>query len=226
MTRILFSYGGTLDKYIGDAIMGFWNHPKLQPDHAQRSVECAIEMQKKLTQLREKWLKQGLPKVEVRAGINSAVCMGGFIGSSIQMNFTCLGDGVNLASRLEGANKAYGTFIMIAESVHRHINTRLISTRFLDFLAVKGKAKPMEVFEVRGYHADEPEHWADCRKSYDEGIRLYLSRDWKKAEAAFNEVLKAFPDDGPAGVYIERCREFASNPPPENWDGRYILKTK
>ncbi|MDD3148910.1 MAG: adenylate/guanylate cyclase domain-containing protein, partial [Candidatus Riflebacteria bacterium] len=226
MTRILFSYGGTLDKYIGDAIMGFWNHPAPQADHAQRAVECAISMQRKLAELREKWLKQGLPKVEVRAGINTAVCMVGFIGSDIQMNFTCLGDGVNLASRLEGANKAYNTLMMISDSVHNQIDKEFISTRFLDFLAVKGKDRPVEVFEVRGYRRDEPEFWKIAESSYNEGIRLYLSRNWAESIAAFKKVLEMLPEDGPAKVYISRCEDFKNSPPPENWDGRYILKSK
>jgi len=226
MTRILFQHGGTLDKYIGDAIMGFWNHPAPQPDHAQRAVECAIAMQKKLAELRRKWLQQGLPRVEVRAGINTAVCMVGFIGSEIQMNFTCLGDGVNLASRLEGANKAYGTLMMIADSVHNRIDRGLISTRFLDFLAVKGKDRPVEVFEVRGYRRDEAELWLQAESAYKDGINLYLARDWEKAIAAFSTVLQLLPEDGPAQVYIDRCEEFKQHPPPENWDGRYILKSK
>lgn len=226
MTRILFQYGGTLDKYIGDAIMGFWNHPAPQPDHAQRAVECAIAMQKKLAELRRKWLQQGLPRVEVRAGINTAVCMVGFIGSEIQMNFTCLGDGVNLASRLEGANKAYGTLMMIADSVHNRIDRGLISTRFLDFLAVKGKDRPVEVFEVRGYRRDENELWLQAEAAYKDGISLYLARNWEKAIAAFSAVLQLLPEDGPAQVYIDRCEEFKQYPPPENWDGRYILKSK
>ncbi|HQB82315.1 MAG TPA: adenylate/guanylate cyclase domain-containing protein, partial [Candidatus Rifleibacterium sp.] len=226
MTRILFQYGGTLDKYIGDAIMGFWNHPAPQPDHAQRAVECAIAMQKKLAELRRKWLQQGLPCVEVRAGINTAVCMVGFIGSEIQMNFTCLGDGVNLASRLEGANKAYGTLMMIADSVHNRIDRGLISTRFLDFLAVKGKDRPVEVFEVRGYRRDESELWLQAELAYKDGISLYLARDWEKAIAAFSAVLQLLPEDGPAQVYIDRCEGFKQYPPPENWDGRYILKSK
>jgi len=226
MTKILFKTGGTLDKYIGDAIMGFWNHPQEQPDHATRSVECAVQMQRKLVELREKWLQQGLPKVEVRAGINSAVCMVGFIGSEIQMNFTCLGDGVNLASRLEGANKAYGTFIMISESVHKNIDQNLFSTRFLDFLAVKGKEKPMQVFEVRGYRQDEPAEWSEAEAHYRAGINEYLNRNWETAITSFGKVVNLFPDDGPAKIYEERCREFSLTPPPENWDGRYILKSK
>ena len=226
MTRILFEHGGTLDKYIGDAIMGFWNHPAAQPDHAQRAVECAISMQRKLAELRQKWLSQGLPKVEVRAGINTAVCMVGFIGSDIQMNFTCLGDGVNLASRLEGANKAYNTLMMISDTVHAGIDKKLISTRFLDFLAVKGKNKPVEVYEVRGYRRSETEVWSKAESLYQEGIKLYLNRSWEEAEAAFFQVLELIPDDGPSKVYIDRCVHFKQDPPPQDWDGRFILKSK
>jgi len=226
MTRILFKFGGTLDKYIGDAIMGFWNHPQPQPDHAQRATECAIAMQVKLAELRDKWLQQGLPRVEVRAGINAAVCMVGFIGSEIQMNFTCLGDGVNLASRLEGANKAYGTYIMISDAVYRQIDHALFSTRFLDYLAVKGKKKPIEVHEVRGYRCDESEAWLEADPVYKSALEKYLARSWDEAIELFENVLKLCPGDGPAGIYIERCRQFKLTPPPDDWDGSYSLKTK
>lgn len=226
MTRILFKFGGTLDKYIGDAIMGFWNHPKTQADHAQRATECAIAMQRRLGELREKWIKQGLPSVDVRAGINSAVCMVGFIGSEIQMNFTCLGDGVNLASRLEGANKAYGTLSMVSESVHRQIDRQLISTRFLDNLAVKGKEKPIEVFEVRGYRRDELPAWLEAEPLYKNAIEQYLARNWDAAVELFENVLRLCPADGPSKIYIERCQQFKKTPPAENWDGSYSLKTK
>ncbi len=227
MTKILFKNGGTLDKYVGDAIMGFWNHPTLQDDHTTRAVICAIEMQKKLKEMREKWIAQGLPKVEMRAGINTGNCMVGFIGSKIQMNFTCLGDNVNLASRLEGANKAYGTFIMISESVKKQLNPYLFSTRFLDFLAVKGKNEPVLVYEVRGFIEDESEVWLDkAGKLYEQGIKEYLAREWDKAIDLFEEVLNLIPDDSPSKVYIERCQHFKLVPPEKNWDGRFILKTK
>ncbi len=227
MTKILFKNGGTLDKYIGDAIMGFWNHPSSQEDHATRAVTCAIEMQKKLKEMRENWIAQGLPKVEMRAGINSGTCMVGFIGSKIQMNFTCLGDNVNLASRLEGANKAYGTFIMISEPVKKQLNPYLFSTRFLDFLAVKGKNEPVLVYEVRGWRNEESPMWLDIAgKIYQEGIDKYLAREWDNAIIKFNEVLSLFPDDAPSKVYIERCNHFKRYPPEKDWDGRFVLKTK
>ncbi|MBP5470196.1 MAG: hypothetical protein J6Z11_13230 [Candidatus Riflebacteria bacterium] len=227
MTKILFKHGGTLDKYIGDAIMGFWNHPTTQEDHATRAVTCAIEMQKKLKEMRENWMAQGLPKVEMRAGINSGTSMVGFIGSKIQMNFTCLGDNVNLASRLEGANKAYGTFIMISESVKKQLNPYLFSTRFLDFLAVKGKNEPVLVYEVRGWLNEENEIWKEkAGNIYQQGIDKYLAREWDNAIALFEEVLSLVPEDAPSKVYIERCQHFKQSPPEANWDGRFVLKTK
>ncbi|MBR4328900.1 MAG: adenylate/guanylate cyclase domain-containing protein, partial [Candidatus Riflebacteria bacterium] len=227
MTKILFKNGGTLDKYIGDAIMGFWNHPTTMEDHATRAVTCAIEMQKKLKEMRENWIAQGLPKVEMRAGINTGTCMVGFIGSKIQMNFTCLGDNVNLASRLEGANKAYGTFIMISEPVKKQLNPYLFSTRFLDFLAVKGKNEPVLVYEVRGWQNEETQVWKEkAGELYQNGIDKYLAREWNKAIELFEEVLKLVPDDAPSKVYIDRCKHFKQEPPEENWDGRFILKTK
>ena len=152
--------------------------------------------------------------------------MVGFIGSEIQMNFTCLGDGVNLASRLEGANKAYGTLSMISESVHRQIDRQLISTRFLDYLAVKGKEKPIEVFEVRGYRRNETAAWLEAEPVYKSGIEQYLARNWDTAVELFEKVLQLCPGDGPSAIYIERSRQFKKSPPPENWDGSYSLKTK
>lgn len=226
MTKILFEHGGTLDKYIGDAIMGFWNHPREQLNHAQLAVECAIAMQIKLAELRDNWIKQGLPSVRVRAGINSAFCMVGFVGSDIQMNFTCLGDGVNLASRLEGANKNYGTYIMISDSVHWQIDCQKISTRFLDYLIVKGKNTPVEVFEVRGYRKDDTKEWKEAEILYQSGLDLYFAKDFENAINVFKSVLKLIPDDEPAKLYIMRSQEYLLNPPPENWDKSYTLKTK
>lgn len=226
MTNLLFEHQGTLDKYIGDAIMAFWNHPHPLPNHAELAARCAIAMQKKLAVLREKWLRQGLPEVQVRAGINTSNCMVGFIGSDVQMNFTCLGDGVNLASRLEGANKNYGTLSMIAESVLNQLDSEVFSTRFLDYLVVKGKDQPIKVYELRGLRTDESKAWIEAEPSYNRGIENYLKRSWNDAIADFEAVIKLVGNDEPSTMFIDRCRKLAINPPPADWDGRFILKTK
>ncbi|HEY9068660.1 MAG TPA: adenylate/guanylate cyclase domain-containing protein, partial [Candidatus Ozemobacteraceae bacterium] len=194
--------------------------------HALRAAQCAIAMQRRLAVLRDEWLKRGLPRVEMRAGINTSECMVGFIGSDIQMNFTCLGDGVNLASRLEGANKAYHTLMMVSETTHRQLGESGIRTRLLDFLAVKGKAQPVKVHELIGVEGEEDALWNALLPIYDEGMQRYLARAWDEAEAAFRQVLALRPGDGPATVYLERIGHFRVEPPPDDWDGRYILKTK
>ncbi len=226
MTRIVFKYGGTLDKYIGDAIMAFWNHPTSQKNHAQLAVDCAIAMQNELELLRDGWHKRGLPEVSMRAGINTSTCMVGFIGSSIQMNFTCLGDGVNLAARLEGANKEYGTLIMISESVKDQLEKNSVPCRFLDYLAVKGKNEPIKVFEVVSGTEAKAENWEEFLKLYKLGIHSYLGKEWKNAEKHFKTALKIKQNDGPCLTYIDRCKHFSNFPPPENWDGRFEMKTK
>ncbi len=226
MTDLVFRFDGTLDKYIGDAVMAFWNHPGLQPDHALRAARCALAMQKRLAELRQIWKARGLPDVSMRAGLNTADCMVGFYGSSVQMNFTCLGDGVNLASRLEGANKAYGTLMMVAESTHQRLAGSGIRTRFLDFLAVKGKHLPIKTYELIGVEGEDEDVWGKVLPLYARGIEAYLARRWDDAEAALREVLVLRPGDGPSQTYLERVAAFREAPPPPDWDGSFHLKTK
>lgn len=226
MTDLLFEYGGTLDKFIGDAVMAFWNFPKNQEDHAVRAVLCAIAMQKKIKELQIDWARRGFPKVAARCGINTQEVVVGYMGSQkAQMNFTCMGDGVNLASRLEGANKEYGTMMMVSENTYKKVN-HAVRGRFLDFLAVKGKKEPVKVFELVCKIGDEPEGWFEKTEMYDKAIQLHLDRKWDEAIATFEDLLKKWPDDGPSKTYINRCKEYKENPPPEGWDGRYILTHK
>jgi adenylate cyclase len=226
MTDILFEYGGTLDKFIGDAVMAFWNYPRKQPDHAVRACLCAIAMQRRIEELQVDWAKRGLPKVAARAGMNSAEVVVGYMGSmKAQMNFTCMGDGVNLAARLEGANKEYGTTLMISEGTYQQVK-HVITARFLDFLAVKGKKEPVKVYELVCEKGKEPPEFNDRHKLYDHAIELHLERKWDEAIETFEKVLARWPDDGPSKTYIKRCQEYKQNPPPEGWDGRYILTHK
>lgn len=226
MTDLLFEYGGTLDKFIGDAVMAFWNYPKKQPDHAVRACLCALAMEKKIQELQVGWAERGLPKVSARAGLNSADVVVGYMGSiKAQMNFTCMGDGVNLAARLEGANKEYGTDLMVGNATYQQVKHR-ITGRFLDFLAVKGKKEPVKVFQLVSEIGKEPPDWHELAELYDKGIQLHLDRQWDDAIATFEEILTRWPKDGPSATYLKRCHEYVENPPPENWDGRYILTHK
>lgn len=226
MTDLLFEYGGTLDKFIGDAVMAFWNYPKAQEDHAERACLCASAMQRKINELQIGWAERGLPRVSARAGINSAKVVVGYMGSSkAQMNFTCMGDGVNLASRLEGANKEYGTNLMISDATYQKAKNK-VTARFLDFLAVKGKKEPVKVYELVCEKGNEPPGWAELAEMYDAAIQLHLDRKWDEAIATFEKILLRWPEDGPSKTYLSRCHEYIHNPPPEDWDGRYILTHK
>ncbi|MDD3146664.1 MAG: adenylate/guanylate cyclase domain-containing protein, partial [Candidatus Riflebacteria bacterium] len=150
----------------------------------------------------------------------------GYMGShKAQMNFTCMGDGVNLASRLEGANKEYGTLLMVSDATFQRAK-HVVTGRFLDFLAVKGKKEPVKVFELVCEKGNEPAGWFELSEMYDRAIQLHLERKWDEAIATFEELLKRWPDDGPSHTYIARCKEYKETPPPEGWDGRYILTHK
>jgi adenylate cyclase len=226
MTELLFKYGGTLDKYIGDAVMAYWNFPQRQEDHAVRACLYTIEMHEKLTELQADWKKRGFPKAYARAGMNTAKVVVGCMGSQkVQMNFTCLGDGVNLASRLEGANKEYGTLYMVSDATYQQAKHR-IRGRFLDFLAVKGKKEPVKVHELICEIGKEPPGLMDKIALYDKGISLHLERKWDDAIAALEELLTRWPEDGPAQTYLKRCFEYKENPPPDDWDGSYHLTHK
>ncbi|MBF0543865.1 MAG: CHASE2 domain-containing protein [Candidatus Riflebacteria bacterium] len=226
MTDILFKYGGTLDKFIGDAVMAFWNYPRGQEDHAVRACLCALEMQEKITELQKGWAERKLPKIAARAGINTAFVSVGYMGSEkAQMNFTCMGDGVNLASRLEGANKEYGTYLMISDATYQKAKDQ-VTVRFLDFLAVKGKKEPVKVHQLVSRKGQEPFEWSERIALYDKAIALHLERKWDEAISTFEELLSRWPDDGPSKTYLSRCHEYRENPPPEDWDGSYHLTHK
>jgi class 3 adenylate cyclase len=226
MTELLFEYGGTLDKFIGDAVMAFWNYPKKQEDHAEKACLCALDMQKKIAELQEDWKKRDLPEVAVRIGLNTAQVVVGYMGSiQAQMNFTCMGDGVNLAARLEGANKQYGTNLMISEETYMQAQNA-VTARFLDFLTVKGKNKPVKVYELVCKKGEEPEGWDKHFEMYNKAIDLHLEREWDQAIAMLGDILQSWPQDGLSLTYLKRCKEYKNNPPPENWNGSYTLTSK
>ncbi|MBX7150064.1 adenylate/guanylate cyclase domain-containing protein [bacterium] len=226
MTHIIFQQGGTLDKYIGDAIVAVFGAPLPQNEHALHACYAALEMQKALAELRQKWSQKGLPPVRNRIGLNTGKVVFGNIGSDIRYDYTAIGDHMNLSSRLEGANKNYGTYCMISEFTYNLVRERVI-VRDLDVIVVKGKSKPVKVFELIG-RANEPLS-AEQRKlieMYQEGIKLYRNRNWQEAIIKFEQALTFQHTDEPSKVYIRRCKEFMANPPNEDWDGTYHMTSK
>ncbi len=226
MTRLIFNQGGTLDKYIGDAIVAVFGAPMPQNEHALHACFAALEMQEKLVDFRAKWTERGLPPIRNRIGVNTGKVVFGNIGSEIRYDYTGIGDNMNLASRLEAANKNYGTYLMISEFTYNQVRERVI-VRELDLLVVKGKSKPVKIFELLG-RANEPlpEETRKLVEYYSEGIKKYRQRKWDEAIQKFEQALTCVHTDEPSKLYIQRCKKFIQAPPDESWDGTFHMTTK
>lgn len=225
MTEIITeTNGGTLDKFIGDAIMAFWGAPVEIDNHAEKSCLSALGMMEGLKKLRVKWDVEGKPPVDIGIGINTANVVVGNMGSDRRFDYTVMGDGVNLASRLEGINKTYGTNIIISEFTEQELSDNFIR-REVDLVRVKGKLKPVKIYELMGLRGTG-DGMMEKASMFLKGIELYEERKWKEAEELLKKLLDTYPDDGPSKVYIERCRTYKSSPPPDDWDGVFIMKTK
>jgi adenylate cyclase len=226
MTDIVIEYGGYLDKYEGDAVVAVFGVPVDQPDHAERACLAALEMQKLLVELRKKWLAERRPPFEVRIGLNTGEMIAGNIGGKNRFNYTVISDSVNLASRLEGANKMYGTKIMIGEETYNAAKGGIVA-RELDFLRVKGKAKPVRVYELLARRSDGfAESLNTAFTHFARGLELYRLQEWQKAIAEFRRVLEFRSDDGPAKEFLRRCDIFMQSPRPPDWDGVFEMRTK
>jgi len=224
MTDVIFKYWGTLDKYIGDAIMAFWGAPYPQADHAARACGAALEMLEMLKKLQAKWQAEGRPRIDIGVGINTGPMVVGNMGSAKRFNFTIMGDNVNLASRLEGTNKQFGTRIILSEATYLQVHERFIA-RELDLIRVKGKAKPVRIFELLGPTSELETHRARIER-FHKGLEEYRSGEWERALRTFEELTRDYPQDPPSRIFVERCRDLLQQPPEGAWDGVYVMKTK
>jgi len=225
MTDIIISHGGTIDKYEGDAIMAFYGAPQPYVDHELRACLAAIDMKKRLRELQEHWRNIGQHELFVRMGMNTGMAVVGNMGSRMRMDYTAMGDSVNLASRLEGANKIYGTTAMISENTYNAVKDH-VETRKLDVIRVVGKTEPIGIFELLGLKGTLPGKVYDALEHYNKGLDYFKERQWKRAMGSFMDTLKILPDDGPSKTYINRCEEFMKKPPSHKWDGVYTMKSK
>ncbi len=225
MTRIIMNYRGTLDKFIGDAIMAFYGAPLEQPDHALRACKTAIDMIKSLKTLQSEWRERNLPHIDIGIGLNSGEMTVGNMGSDERFDYTIMGDNVNLASRLEGINKQYGTNIVISQYTHALIKSNNLYVRELDSVRVKGKREPVTIYELIDYEKPKAQI-QEAVKKFENGLVAYKQKQWKEAIILFQETLRVKTDDKPAELYIERCEKYAQTPPPEDWDGVFVMKTK
>ena len=227
MTDIIFEHNGTVDKFIGDAIMAFWGAPINQDDSAILACRSSLKMIDKLDELTAQWSKEGKPHVFARYGINTGKMVVGNMGSYNRFNYTVMGDAVNLAARLEPANKEFGTTAMISEGTYKQLKDEFVC-RQLDLLIVKGKTKPVRVYELIADRASDKD-LSDIEKgvhTYRDALGYYYDMEWDKAINKFGKVQKILPDDGPSNTYIKRSKEFKQNPPDPDWDGVYRMLKK
>ncbi len=214
MTAIIKSHTGTVTQFIGDAVMAMWGAPIEDAQHARRACRAALEMQADVARHREDLRARGLPEIRMRVGIHTCQAVVGNLGGADRFNYTAIGDGVNLASRLEGVNKLYGTPILLSADTARQLGDE-IPLRPVDLVIVKGKTEPVEIFT--------PEDDALVRDLTREAIAAYRNRDWDASEAAWSKVAGHRPDDGVAAAYRARIAELRRSPPPEDWTGSIAL---
>jgi adenylate cyclase len=231
MTKIVFDTQGTLDKYIGDAVMAFWGAPFEEPDHAANACRASLAMMKTVRAMQKQWEAEGKPKLDIGIGLNSGSASVGNMGSALRYGYTALGDSVNLSSRLEGLNKEYGTHILVNESTYAGVKDDGFLFRELDIIRVKGKLQPVTIYELVG-NLSELEHDAGYSqlkqrlKDFAAARELYRKRDWEQAQHAFQEILNRTPDDGPSRMYWKRCQEYLFDEPPVGWDGVFTMTHK
>lgn len=224
MTMIVLERGGMLDKYIGDAIMAVFNAPVALPNHTASACEAAYDMLLKLKELNNEWGQRGTPHLDIGIGVNTGEAVVGNMGAEQRFNYTAIGDTVNLASRLEGLNKMYRTHIIVSEFTFAGAKDGF-TFRELDYVRVKGKQKPIVIYELVSRKGEDIAKERFC-SMFSNALALYRERRFSEAMDSFASALKEVPDDGPSSVYMERCRGYLTDPPPEDWDGVYAPKTK
>jgi adenylate cyclase len=251
MTKIVFKYEGTLDKYMGDAIMAIYGAPQDMPDHPYKACVTALDMMRQLHNMQKEWEKKNMPKINIGIGINTGAMSVGNMGSNIRFDYTVMGDNVNLSSRLEGINKQYGTNIIMSEFTHELIKERLVC-RQLDAVRVKGKKLPVKIYQLLGNKRQGDRRAAETiemkkkyamqrtsdrrktetnefellREDFELALGKYFTREFEESRRMFEKIEQDYPDDKPTKLFLKRIQEFTAAPPPPDWDGTFTMKTK
>ncbi len=231
VTDAIRAHHGIIDKYIGDSVMAFWT-PPFSPgdDHVAEACLAALDQQTAIVELRKELpnivgLRRNAPDFQVRMGLATGEVVIGTVGSPSAKSYTVIGDIVNLASRLEGTNKLFGTSICISEDTNR-LAQQQVETRELDLVTVAGKTEPVRIFEVMARVGDLDTVAAALRDRFAEGLTAYRRHDWDTAEAIFSDCLERRPDDGPSKLFMQRVARLRAAPPPTDWDGVWQLAEK
>jgi len=225
MTDTLLQYRGNVNKYLGDGIMTLFGAPSGEPHHATLACYAALACQRMLAQHRQAWQAVGFPDLTTRIGINSGLLVLGNMGSEKRVEYTVMGDSVNLASRLEGANKEYDTRILLGSRTYELARDD-IEAREVDRIRVKGKHDPVVVYELLGCKGELTAQQQQVVKAFCTGLEAYKQRDFTTAKRCFEEALQLDPHDGPSSEYRRRTEEYLLSPPPLDWDGVYTLTSK
>jgi adenylate cyclase len=225
MTDIIMQHRGNVNKYLGDGIMAFFGAPRYEAEHASMACFAALDCQFQLAQLQARWIAQGYPAITTRIGLNSGQVVLGNVGSPSRMEYTAMGDSVNLASRLEGANKYYGTEILLGAHTYELAKPDIVA-REIDALRVKGKQQPVVVYELLATTKTVVPQQRQLLTTFIQGLHHYKARDFLTAQRHFEAALKINPDDGPSQIYRQRAQDYHRSPPPGNWDGVYELHSK
>jgi adenylate cyclase len=226
MVECIQNEGGMLDKFIGDAIMAAFGIPVGHDDDEDRAVRATIAMIKSLEAWNVKRINEGKKPVHIGIGLNSDVVVTGNIGSKKRMDYTIIGDGVNLAARLESACKQYAARILISEFTQKKLRGTY-RMREIDLVVVKGKTKPVGVYEILDYHSGESfPHLMDVVNQFNDGVAKYRAARWDAAIKAFQEALRLNPQDKLSEIYIERCQTLKASPPEGEWNGVWVMEEK
>ncbi len=233
MTDIINDQGGTLDKFIGDAIVAFFGAPVMVEDHALRACITSQLMNKKLAELREKWSTEDWPEIvwnmHHRMGMNTGDMVTGNMGSERRFNYTMMGDNVNLAARCESGAKQYHVYTMVTEAtkVEAEKYGDDCVFRLLDNIVVKGRTKPVKVYEIADLRKDATPELLECISLYESGMECYFNQNWDKAISYFENSLNLERyADNPSQLFIERCKAMKANPPAKDWDGVFVMMSK
>ncbi|MBI4293283.1 MAG: adenylate/guanylate cyclase domain-containing protein [Betaproteobacteria bacterium] len=224
MSLVIRNNRGTLDKYIGDAIMAFWGAPVADPDHARQAVLTAMLMQQELKKVREQFKARGWPDIKIGVGVNTGVMSVGDMGSKLRKAYTVMGDAVNLGSRLEGITKQYGVGILCGQVTREKVKD--VVWRELDRVRVKGKDEPIAIYEPLGFEGQVEKKVLDELKLWHQGLKAYRAQDWDPAELAIYNLQRVDPEHHLYAVYAERIAHYRKEPPGADWDGVWKFETK
>jgi adenylate cyclase len=226
MVDCLTEQGGMLDKFIGDAIMAVFGTARRHDDDEDRAVRAAIGMMTELNGFNQRRLADGRRPIDIGIGLNTDVVVSGNIGSPKRQDYTVIGDGVNLAARLESACKQYGAHILVSEYTVKKLKGTY-RAREIDRVVVKGKTKPVAIFEIVDYHTDETfPNMMGVLQAFQYGLKAYREGHFEQALKAFNEGATLHPKDAASQMYIERCQHLITEPPGGDWDGVWVMKSK